>query len=429
MRRVLIVTWAFPPRTGVRLEGLAKYLKDYGWRPIILTGKLPGNSGVNWKIVETPYYDAIGSWKRRFGLEPDRTIKAQTKIISDKESFKNSLAEFALNRLQEIIAYPDPQKGWYTYAVKCGRKLLESQEIDAIISSSSPVTCHLIAKELKKEYKIPWVADLRDLWTQNHYYQYSLVRKMIERRLEKKILSQADALVTVSQPLADKLKELHKGQTVYAITNGFDPDEVNILPMDLTPKFTITWTGTIYYGKHSPSRILEATRSLISEGAIDRKDIEIRFYGKVTRLRGWWLEEKIKQLGLHNVAKFYGEIPRQKAIEKQRESQILLFLDWDDPRVKGVYSEKIFEYLAAGRPILATGGPQEVVSNLLKETQAGIHAVSLEDVKDALKNFYYEYKSNGEVKYRGNNSRISKYSHTEMARKFSLVLNSLIGEV
>lgn len=428
-KKVLIITWSLPPRPNVsslRLRGLAKYLTDYNWTPIILTGELPEGSRIDCRTVETPYHDVVGSWKRKFGFDPNRSMKAQTKLISDKESFKNSLVEFALNRVGEIIAYPDSEKGWYAYAIKYARKILEGEDVDAVISSSRPVTCHLIAKQLKEEYKIPWIADLRDLWTQNYYYSYSIMRRVIERRLEKKTLSQADALVTVSQPLADKLKELHKEQAVYAITNGFDPDEMNTLPKNLTPKFTITWTGTIYYGRQDPLRILAATRSLISDGAIDPSDIEIRFYGMVTNDRDWWLEEKIRQLGLQNVAKFYGQIPREEAIEKQRTSQVLLLLEWEGPS-QGVYTGKIFEYLAARRPMLATGGPQEVVAELLEETQAGIHAPNVEDVKSALKKFYYEYKSDGQVKYKGKKSKIDKYSHKEMARKFSEILNILTG--
>lgn len=419
-KNVLIIAWFCLPRPSVasrRLGGLAKYLKDYNWIPIILTAELPHGPRINCRTVETPYHDVIGSWKRKVGFDP-RTIKTQTKITSN-------LLQFALTRLGEIIAYPDSEKGWFAYAIQYARKILESEDIDAIISISSPVTCHLIAKELKEEYKIPWIADLRDLWTQNHYYPYSIIRKMIERRLEKKTLCQADALVAVSQPSAEKLKELHKDPLVYVVTNGFDPEEVNILPKNLTPKFTITWTGTIYYGKQDPLKILEATRSLISDGALDPKDIEIRFYGTVTKLRDWWLEEQIKRLGLENVAKFYGDIPREEALEKQRESQILLFLDWDDPREKGAYSAKIFEYLAAQRPIVATGGPQEIVSELLEETRAGTHAPNIEDVKSALKKFYYEYKSDGQVKYKGKKSKINKYSHKEMARKFSEILDTL----
>ena len=431
-KKVLIVTWHFPPRRTVasnRLKGLAGYLEDYNWTPIILTAGLPDGPRINCRMVETPYRDVMGSWKRKFGFDPNRDIRAQIRLISHRESFKNSLVEFTLKQFTDImgsiISYPDPQKGWYPYAIEYGRKIFQTEGIDAIISSFSPATCHLIAKELKEEYKVPWIADFRDPWTQDDAYSFGPIRKTIERRLEKKTTSQADALVTVSQPLAEKLKELHKNQPIYVVTNGFDPEEVNPLLDGLTPKFTVTWTGNVYHRWQDPMKVLEATRSLISEGTMDAEDIEIRFYGTVWGSRDWWLEERIRHAGLENVAKFYGKIPREEAIKKQRTSQILLLLKWEGP-TRGFIPGKLFEYLAALRPILATGGEtKDVVTELLEETQAGIDAPNLEDVKRALKNFYQEYKSDGEVKYRGRKSKIDKYSQKEMARKFSEILNKL----
>jgi glycosyltransferase involved in cell wall biosynthesis len=431
-KKVLIITWYFPPRpnvSSIRLRGLAKYLKDYDWTPIILTGELPNGPRVNCRTVQTPYRDIMGSWKRKFGFDPDREIRTQIKLISNKESFKNSVVEFALQQLVDIMAsiisYPDPQKGWYPYAIEYARRILEGEGVDAIISSYMPATCHLIAKELKEEYKIPWIADLRDLWSQDEGYGRRPLRRMIERRLEKRTLSKADALVTVSWPLAEKLKELHKDRPVYVITNGFDPEEENPLVNNLTAKFTVTWTGNVYHKWQDPLKILEATRSLISEGTIDPDDIEIRFYGSVYGSRDWWLEDRIKQVGLQNVAKFYGQIPREEVIEKQRTSQVLLLLKWEGS-TQGSIPGKLFEYLAARRPILATGGEtKDVVTELLQETQAGIHAANVEDVKSALKKFYYEYKLDGQVKYKGKKSKINKYSHKEMARKFSEILDTL----
>ena len=122
-------------------------------------------------------------------------------------------------------------------------------------------------------------------------------------------------------------------------------------------------------------------------------------------------------------------VPRQLALEKQRESQLLLLLDWDDPQEKGVYTGKIFEYFGARRPILATGGSRDdVVARLLDETQAGMHAPTVEDIKNVLEEIYREYKLKGEVVYKGKESEINKYSHRDMARKFAEILHCLTGK-
>jgi glycosyltransferase involved in cell wall biosynthesis len=427
MKKVLIISYCFPPRGwagGLRIQGLAKYLPEFGWEPIILTPKLPESPNTKFRIIQTPYRDVIGSLTKAIGFKTEEGVKSQIKkklgmcTPKNKRLFVDSILLF----IQEIIAYPDLEKGWYQYAIKAGSELLQQEKIDAIISSSSPVTCHLIAKELKMKYKIPWIADLRDLWTQNHYYQYTRIRKFIERRLELKILHEADAIVTVSQPLAEMLGRLHKNGIIYSIPSGFDPEEANSASnANLTKKFTIIHTGQLYQGKRDPSKLFAAFDKLIPEGKINPNDVEVRFYGS----KEDWLESDVKRYGLQDIVNWYGIIPRNIALEKQRESQVLLLLLWDHPEEIGVYTGKIFEYLAARRPILAIGGPEGVVKELLADTNAGIYATSVDDVKKALEGYYREYKLKGYVEYKGERAEIDKYSQREMARKFAEVLGTL----
>jgi len=150
-------------------------------------------------------------------------------------------------------------------------------------------------------------------------------------------------------------------------------------------------------------------------------DVEVRFYGD----KYGWVDKEIAQYGLLNIVKQHGLVPRQIALEKQRESQLLLRLKWEDPQECGAYSAKIFEYLAARRPILATGGSDDVVSELLGETKAGISALTVEDIRSALKQLYQEYKLTGKIAYKGEESKINKYTRREMTRKFSEILDSL----
>jgi glycosyltransferase involved in cell wall biosynthesis len=423
VKKVLLVGYPFPLRWlgSPRLLGMAKYLPEFGWEPIILSAPLEGKADPRFRIVETGYREALGIWGKVFKLTSQEDIRKQIRNrLGVKE--RKTLLDSILTLAGEIINYPDSEKGWKPYAIKDGERLLQREKIDAIISTSAPLTAHVIAYKLKSRFKIPWVGDLRDLWTQNHNYRYSFLRKCVDKRLELKTLSAADALVTVSQPWADKLGALHKGKKIYAITNGFDPETLNIPPAKLTKTFTITYTGVIYPGNQDPARLMEALRKLISEGTINPKDVEMRFYGA----REPWLEKEAGEYGLANITRQYGQVPREVALQKQRESHVLLLLNWDDPQEKGTYPGKVFEYLAAGRPIIATGGSKDdVVAKLLKETGAGIQATTVEKTISALKEMYTEYKSQGRVKPRGDKAKISKYSQLEMAKKFSEVLNSL----
>jgi glycosyltransferase involved in cell wall biosynthesis len=393
---------------------LAKYLPEFGWQPIILTTPIGENPDSQFgppndfkeknRVIETWGYSSPYGKKR---------------LTSKKYSKIRPFLRFLYKYYREIAQYPDAEKDWKPFAVKTADELLQNEHVDALISCSSPVISHIIAKELKKKYVVPWIADFRDLWTQNHHYPYSPVRKMFEKKLETKTLATADALVTVSDPLAKELATLHKKE-VCTITNGFDSDKMSDGKTALTSKFTITYTGQIY-AKQDPTKLLLASKDLIANGVVDPNRVEIRFYGPESLA----LENKTNELGLSNIVRQYGVMPREFCFEKQKESQLLLLFNWEDPRQRGVYSGKIFEYLAARRPILATGGADSVVTDLLKETNAGVDAHTVEDIKNAFEKSYSEYKLRGKVSYQGNMEKISKYSYREMARKFAAIMNSL----
>jgi glycosyltransferase involved in cell wall biosynthesis len=398
--------------------GLARYLPEFGWEAVILTAALPGKPDPHFEVIETQYHDSLGFGKRLLKLDSQSPLIAQAKNKLKIRSEKSPL-DFILATIGGIIAYPDPQKGWQRFAVEAGKDVLRQQNIKAIISTSPPVTSHIIAKELKGEFKIPWVADFRDLWTQNHYYLYGPLRKVIERRLELNTLSVADVLVAASQPWADDLHGLHRQKPVHSIPNGFDPAEVNTTPANLTHKFTITYTGNLYPGKQSPALLLAALRDLITEGSMDASDMEVRFYGP----EAGWIDKQAKLYGLTGIVRQFGMVPREIALNKQRESQLLLLLKWSDTQQRGVYTAKIFEYLAARRPVIAVGGFPDVVDQLLDETKAGVSGQTGEEIKALLLRLYQEYKSTGAVSYAGDEAETSKYSHREMAKKFASILD------
>ena len=404
-------------------------MSEFNWQPIILTSPLSEKPDLRFDaaIIETPpHHDIFYFWRKLlnqlFNIEPNKSINTQLKEKMGATSRK-SFIDFILNFYMAIFAYPDTEKHWRSFAVKSVDELFEKENIDAMISVW-PITAHLIGKELKRKYKIPWVADFSHLWSQGYYYQYGPIRKSFDRRLEIKTLLQADALTTISPFFGEKLEKLHKRQPIYSIIHGFDPSLVNIIPATLTPKFSITYTGTLYPEKQKTSKFFAAVKELLDSTYIDRNDIEVSFYGG----KYGWLTEEIKQYALSDIIYQCDVIPHSASIQKQQESQILLHLGWDDKQIQGFYSSKIFEYLAAQRPILAIGGASdEVVKDILSETKAGVYSTEVKDIKDFLERFYLEYKCNGKVTYGGNIEKINKYSHREMAKKFADILNQITG--
>ena len=421
MRNVLIISFFFnqtPSIAAVRLRGLVKYLPEFGWNPVVLTvktSKIPDSQII---FYETPYEDTVDLWRKKIGIPVNKSFKEYYNFPTNTK--KTTFIDLILDLWFEIFTYPHSTISWSISAIEKGDEIIKERHFNAIISSISPITSHIIATELVKRNKIPWIADFRDLWTQNHNYKYSLIRKFFEKRLELNTLSPANALTTVSYPLSEKLKELHKNKKVYTITNGYDPEQINP-GIPLTKKFTITFTGFIYKERQDPEPLFKTLKALIDENMIDPTLIEMNFFGYYED----WLLSDIKKYQLEKIIKIHGQISREDSIQKQRESQVLLLLTWNDPNEKGVYTGKIFDYLAARRPILALGLGGSVVNDLLDETRAGVNVSSNSQIKDQILTLYKEYKENGFVKYYGVVSKIERYSHREMAKKFSEVLEEI----
>lgn len=424
MKKVLIISFAFlqPEAIGsIRIRGLAKFLPEFGWEPVILTIKCQGKSDSRFNVVETFYKDNQKKLKKNLGFKEEGSLIEQ---MNSSKRKKKLLIDYTFYIWQEIFNYPDLENRWYKYAVDAGKTLLDNGCFDAVISSSPPVTSHLIAKNLKNRYEIPWIADLRDLWTQNHYYSHTKIRTLIERKLEIKTLAMADALIATTPYSAKKLRKLHE-KRVFSITNGFSYEEVDNDEVQVTDKFTITYTGSLYKRKRDPIKLFKAVNELISDNIIDINDMDIRFYGS----KGNWLEKEIKSYNLEKIVKLYGFVDRMTVLKKQRESQILLFLLWDHPEEKNICPGKIFDYFSSKRPILAIGGSNGFVKELLDETYSGIYVVSIDEIKNYLVNSYQEWKRNGNVSYIGDISNIKKYSHREMAKNFSNALNSVTNHI
>lgn len=420
MRKVLIISRYYSDLSkipAVRINGLVKFLPMFGWEPYVLTSSDFLDNSEN--IYQVPCESLVKKWKQMLHLDQNKNLNQQFGVRTQKN--KLSHLEFITKIWQEIFAYPDEIHTWRKPAVALGSQILEDKFCDAMISSSGPPTCNLIAKDLKERYDIPWIADFRDLWTQNHYIQFSKFRRFFEMKLEIRTLSHADALITVSEPLSKKLRELHPDKVIFSIPNGFDPDQKNP-GSSLAKQFTITYTGIIYPVRQDPEPLFRALSSLISKGYLDPKDLSVDFYGFIED----WLEDDVKRYGLDDVVRINGSVSREESIETQRRSHLLLLLTWNDKEERGIYTGKLFDYLAAGRPILSVGMSGGVVEDLLKATGAGFQPKTVQDIEQIIMNAYNEYKSENTVAYNGISSEIDKYSHIEMARKFASVLDDLV---
>lgn len=423
-RKVLMIAHAFPPCHAVgalRAGKFAKYLPELGWQPIVITREWEDKGGLEVppgvQIVSTAYSDRLSLF-RRGRIRAARESSPQSRQRTTEPARRSRLHKLASFLLKELLAYPDEAIGWRPHALEAGRRVLRSEDIALIFSTSPPATSHVIAAELQRETGLPWVADFRDLWTQNHYRRHTRLRQAIERRYEVRTLDGAAVLVTVSQPLAEKLRVLH-GTPVDVITNGFDEKDYSDDPPALTPHFSLTYTGQLYAGKRDPSLLFRAVQRLAKAGVIGRTKLSIRFYGPDSEI----VRRLARVSGVEDLVSCEGAIPYKAAVRKQRESTALLLLNWDAPKEAGVYTAKVFEYLGARRPILVVPHNDGVVEELMQETGAGVAARTENEITDILAVWYSEYLSTGSVEYHGKEDVIVQYTRQEQTRHLAHVFD------
>ena len=269
------------------MPGLAKYLREFGWEPIVLTMPLPLGTTLSYRVVEAPFQNWLASTVQAFGFKSSCSIKTQLAQKIGMENLSKSV-DWLSKPVGDILTYPDEVKGWAGAATQAASKLIEDETFDAVLSTSPPVSNHIIAARIKKRFGLPWLADFPHLWSQNNGYCQGNFRQRFDSWREKKTLKIADALITLNAPLATKLATLHQ-QDVYKISHGFDPQTVNQPPAPLTLSFSITHTGSWHPVFREPSLMLSGLSSLIEKGKLNKSDLDVRFYGD----KQPWLDEQI----------------------------------------------------------------------------------------------------------------------------------------
>ncbi|MFC1872239.1 glycosyltransferase [Chloroflexota bacterium] len=404
IRNVLIVSFQFPPFNNagaLRIGKMAKYLTEFGWRPMLLTSEvnedlpqaLPVETDLG-NIKRMPFYSISDLF-----TEQTHSEKSNSPILNGKKDKGCKVNIVTIMRLFRLIyTLPIIERlvfepiGWYRNAIRGGLEIIKEQKIDVIYSSFGPSVSHFVASVLQRKTGIPWIAEFRDPWSFN-----VLVRKVrpfnfFERKLEEWTIKHCNLIVTISKILADRLEKLHSKEVV-VIPNGFD-DEDYLENIQLTHKFTITYTGHVYHGKGAPNPFFEAVAELMQEGMISSENFEIRFLGSNNKQTIFNLTEKYN---LSKVVDFRGFVSLKESIKMQKESTVLLLLSWYGPDGAGVLPSKLFEYMGAKRPILALAFRNGETDNLLQQSGCGVVANEIEEIKDILKKWIIEFKQNGEI--------------------------------
>lgn len=371
--KILLIACHFPPFNSIaslRTGKMAKYLNRFGHDIRVLT--LNEDSLSANLPIEVPKEHVIStSW-----LDINFPVKGLSHLLKfPNKNFSptpNSLSAYSPSLLKkawffyrDCLNFPDLYVGWYPFGVYAGIQLTRQWKPDIIYASAPQYTALLIASRLSNYIKVPWIAELRDLWIDNPYIQRPLWRDKIENLLEKKILLSSSGIITVSQPLTKVINNKFSLPT-YTITNGFDAEDFLDLRLEKKSSKTlnIVYTGKIYDGYRNPLPLIQA----ISKMQDLSSHIRVDFYGT----HSYDLENFITKYNLTDVFTIHPMVTYKESLTLQMEADILLLLTWNNQSEKGVYTGKLFEYIGARRPILAIGSMDNVAADLIRERKVGI---------------------------------------------------------
>ncbi len=290
LKRVLIVTYYWPSSAGSGVQRwlkFAKYLPDFGWEPVIFTPENPDfdlkdplmekEVSPHMEVLKFPIwepYQVLRMLKKEKISDPGIIIEKKQKSWFDKVAI--------WIRANAII--PDPRVYWVKPSVKFLAQLIESNNFQAVITTGPPHSMHLIGRELKRKYGIPWLADFRDPWTTWEFLDTLPMINWVKnkhRKLELSVFKEADALVTISPTFQQEMEQL-AGRKIHVITNGFDPVD---LPSDFPIKPTssealeIVYTGVID-AIRDPMPFLLAMKQVFGQ---TRDKIKLTFVGRVSQ--------------------------------------------------------------------------------------------------------------------------------------------------
>lgn len=426
-RKVLLISYVWPPAEGVgvlRAMKFAKYLPEYGWQPMILTAKPEspasqsiGEYSFGSKVFRTEYKDVIGDIKSLFhAAVPAPERRSGAGVV-------RSAARVSIAR--EMISIPDEQIGWYKFAVEEGVKIIKTEGADLIFSTSPPETAHLIAKQLKRRYGIPWVADLRDLWAYDHFRPRHPLKKIILKMMEKNVLKDADAITTVSRPWAEKLRSSVRDMRdkIKVIENGYDEEDFSRIGYTKNDKLTISYTGKLHKEHQPIDGFFKALKELVREGRIARNKVTVKFYvfgydrPDITCLA--------RSYGLDDIVKEFERVSYDKSLEIQRSSDVLLFVQWQGEGGDGWYSAKLYDYIGARRPILALAERGGIVDELITKTSSGLICDSGHSLQEALSKLYSEYAKNGRIRLLCNEEETARHTRRIRTAQLADIFNSL----
>ena len=376
--RLLVITYYWPPSGGAGVQRCLKFVKHLGHFGVEATVITVDPAQATYPVLDASLLSEVPARVRVIHTpttEPFESYKKLTGRAVPYGGFANEgkpgLLQKALRFVRGNLFIPDPRRGWNRHALAAVEKLLAAgEQFDAVLTSSPPHSTQLIGLELKKRHGLRWLADLRDPWTDIYYYNdlhHTPLAAWLDARYERQVLTQADAVLVTSPEtkrlFLAKLPALPAAK-FHVLPNGYDESDFHQPSQPPRDCLRITHTGTItelYHIGHLPRAVAACA------AAHPDVPLRLRFVGQVSaELRG-----QIARAELLPITEFLDFVPHDKSVEYLLNSSALLMAIPDVPRNFGILPGKVFEYLAANKPILCVGPTGSDADNLLQECGAG----------------------------------------------------------
>ena len=379
MKRVLVIAYYWPPSGGSGVQRwvkFCKYLPQEGWQPVVfapenadypsLDPSLEADLPKDLEVLRGHIWEPYAAYRKLLGGKNAST--QVTEISSGKKTWKQRLSLW----IRANLFVPDPRVGWVKPSVKTLKAYLAEHPVDVIVTTGPPHSVHLIGLQLHKALGTPWIPDFRDPWSRMYYLKYLPMTERTWKKLCRQEQTVLDSCSTVlaCTPLVQEEFQAQTHTPVACITNGFDEADFaeRLLPR-WDGHFNITHTG-LFAADGNPLALWKVLGILAASEPGFREDLRIRLVGKVDKE----ILESIKAAGLSANVVALGPQNHATAILEQRAATVLLLPMRNDAQYRPILPGKLFEYLAARRPILGIGQEDGAMARVLFSAKAGITA-------------------------------------------------------
>ena len=430
MKKVLVITYYWPPMGGGGVQRwlkTTKYIREFDWEPIIFTTadaeismydeSLLNDIPEGIKVIKSPIWEPFGLYKRLTGKEDEKINPG----FLQKKKGNGFLQKFSM-WIRGNFFIPDAKRFWIRPSVKKLNSYLQDNKVDAIVSTGPPHTTHLIAQKVAKKHNIPWLADFRDPWTNIDFYhqlKLTFLADKKHKRLEKKVLQNANKVVTVSKSWAKDFERISTVEPI-VINNGFDPSDFEDAgELSLDKKFTITHVGSLNKDRN-PFVLWKVLAEVIQENDDFSSDLGIKLIGPIDIS----VHDTLEREQLLNQTTLIESLPHKEVLSHLMKSQVLLLPLNDVPNIDGVIPGKMYEYFGAKRPIICIGKEDGDAAEIIKETKTGVVVgfSAKEKLKQEIFRMYHDYK-NGQLQIHPQD--YAKYSRKTLAAKIANVLETI----